>query len=696
MIRKMYFLVSAVIFTMTFCLPIPHISMAEVGKVGAEGLSLRKVVLFNSGVGYFELEGNVPAGDKIDLHFSKNQMNDVLKSLTVLNRSGGKISSIVYDSEKTTKQQLRDYSFQLRKDEGLPQTLRQFQGSRIRLLNGGTSLTGTIVGVEKRLVVQDEVGFPQFYLSIMDHGGQLLSINTDEIRGIKFLDEALDKDLAHYLKILSQGRRRDEKTVTITPAGLGMQELMVSYLSESPVWKATYRIVISDGEKEVEPFLQGWAIVDNVSGEDWKDVQLSLVSGWPISFVQNLYAPQFRKRPVIEMEKKASAPPPVPERGMRFDRMKRKTLAAPEAPGNMLYAQAADEAVAGGANEPDMEEAMRKLRAVTVTKATGNLFEYKIDHPITIDRNCSAMVPIAATQVEGEAVDLYNRKTLQGNPMAAVRLKNTSGMTLEGGPVTVLQGGNYAGEALMKTVVPNETRYIAYAVDLGLHVNTVAGSKSEKVDRVTINRGVIRIHRGILETTVYNLDNRNSKPRTVVIEHPYYPDRQLLNSEKPIETTENFLRFQVDAPALKLTRFTVKEIRDRWETVMVTNLTPDQIMMFSSRGYFSKTAMKQLEKIGAAKLRIAGIALELQALEKERTEMFKDQKRVRENLRGLGQTTEEKALRSRYVKQLDSQESRLQEIAQTRTVLIKQEETARKQLEKMMGELEQDFRIDEG
>ena len=585
-----------------FCLTVSHAAMGETVKTGETGLSLRKVVLFNSGVGYFELGGDVPAGEKIDLHFTANQMNDVLKSLTVLNGSGGTTGSIVYDSEKTVEQQLRDYSFQLRKDGGLPQALRQFQGNRVRLLNGETSITGTIVGVEKRTVLQDDGNMPEFYLTIMTEGGQLRSISTDEIREIKFLDETLDKDLVHYLKTVSQGHRRDEKKVTITTTGEGRQKLMVSYLVESPVWKATYRIVIPNGEKGVEPFLQGWAIVDNVSGEDWKNVRLSLVSGCPISFIQNLYAPLFRQRPVIEAENKAMPAPPVPERGMRLDRMEKKSQMAAAAPANMLFAREKEEAGAGTAEPPDLEEAMRKLRAETVTRATGNLFEYTIDHPVTIDRNCSAMVPILAKPIEGEAVDLYNRKTMKENPMAAVRLKNTTGLTLEGGPVTVLQGGVYAGEALMKTVVPAETRYIAYAVDLGLHVNTVAGSTSERVDRVVINRGIIRIHRGILETTAYNLDNRNSKPRIVIIEHPYHADRQLLNTEKPLEITEHFYRFQVDAPAMKLTRFTVREMRDSWETVMVTNLTPDQIVLLSSRGYFSETATKQLEKIGAIKV----------------------------------------------------------------------------------------------
>ncbi len=143
---------------------------------------------------------------------------------------------------------------------------------------------------------------------------------------------------------------------------------------------------------------------------------------------------------------------------------------------------------------------MRQLKAATITSDKGEMFEYRIDHPVTIARNRSALVPIVATEIKGQAVDLYNEKIRAKNPLAAVRLKNTTGLTLEGGPLTVFQGGSYAGDALVKTFKPDEKRYITYAVDLGLRVNTKMGTKSEQVDRVIINRGVIRMRRGIIET----------------------------------------------------------------------------------------------------------------------------------------------------------------------------------------------------
>ena len=692
--RRCQFLFWPVVVGFLFSVMIPLVAKAEIKKEAGGELSLRKVALFKSGVGYFELRGSVQAGKGVKLHFKREQMNDLLKSLTILELSGGQVSSIVYDSTKTAAQQLSDYAFSLQKGDGLPQVLRQVQGSQVDLIIGSSVIRGTIVGVEKRIAVEDEAKIPIFYLSIIDSNGQLRSFDTDEITGVKFLDQRLNREIERYLAILFQKHRKDEKTVVITPSGEGVQELLVSYVAEAPVWKATYRIVIPEGNKGAKPFLQGWAIVDNVSGEDWQDVQLSLVSGLPISFIQDLYDPQFKKRPVVKIEKEAPVAPAVPEAGMRTDRM--QVAAAPMAKvkqRRMKSFAAEREMKDMPLEEVTLDKRMRELKADTVTREVGEMFEYRIDHPVTIERNRSALVPIVAKEIEGEAVDLYNERIRASNPLAAVRLKNSTGLTLEGGPLTVLQGGSYAGEALVNTLKPDEERYITYAVDLGLHVNTKMGTKSEAVDRVVIHRGVLRMHRGIIETKTYNLDNRNARSKTVVIDHPYHANWKLLNKEKPIEVTDNYLRFEIKAPAKKTTVFTVREMRDSWERIMVSNLTPDHIAVFSRKKYFSEKTQNQLERIVVLKSEISRIDRSLRALQKEQEQIFKDQKRLRENLKGLGQTTEEKGLRNRYIKRLNQQETRLEKQREKKKELDRQRKTKQRELDVLIGRLAQDLRV---
>ncbi len=653
-------------------------------------LILKQVTLFNNGVGYFQLGGNVMAGEEIPLRVKTNQMNDLLKSLTVLNLTGGQVSSIVYDNDKTIPQKLDEFNFQLRKNQGLPQILRQLQGSEIQVLTGGSPIQGTIMGVEKRNIQEEKVIVPWFFLTIMDQNGQMRTFDTGEITGIKLVDAKLNKDLGRYLSILFQKHQKNGKTVTITSTGQGLQELLVSYITEVPVWKATYRIVIPDSDKGNNPFLQGWAIVDNVSGEDWQNVQLSLVSGLPVSFVQELYAPRFKKRPELKMDDEDAVAPAVPEALMSENRM---MMAAPASPKSRPGAAGNKAMARRYSGEPDMEQSIRKLKAQTVTREVGDMFEYRIDHPVTIDQNRSALVPIVSKDIEGRAVDLYNERTRKQNPLAGIKLKNTTGLTLEGGPLTVLKGGTYAGEAFVKSLKPNEQRYITYAVDLGLHVNTKKGTATEPVDRVVINRGLMRLHRGIIETRNYTLNNKNANSRTVVIEHPYHSNWKLLQPPKPLETTDNFLRFEVTVPGNAETAFLVKEIRDVWESISVSNLTPDNILIFARQKYLNDKTLKQMEKIVAAKAELARIETGLKAIDKERQQIFGDQKRLRENLKGLGQTSEEKGLRSRYIQLLDSQETRLGKIERQEESLQAQQKTRRTALETLIGNLSQDLRL---
>lgn len=670
---------------------------AEANKsTGDSRMAIRKVVLYKCGVGYFEMRGSAKAGEAIRLYIDHDRMSDLLKSLTVINLSGGQVGSIVYESTKTAEQLLREYAFDLGKGrQGLPQVLEQLQGSEIEMVAGSAKVVGKVVGIERRTLIDGETKIPEFYLNTVDNQGRFRSLNTDEISGVRFLDRRLNQDIQRYLNVLFQKHRRNEKAVIIIPEGKGLQKLLISYVTEAPVWKATYRVVLPERDGGVKPFLQGWAIVDNVSEEDWKDVRLSLVSGLPVSFVMNMYDPQFRRRPVIEVQEKVPVAPTVPEayaervKGARKSRPP-KVMAMP---GRAEALELRRESEAKGGGEVDLEDRMRNLQTKAVTRQIGELFEYRIDQPVTIERNRAALVPIVAKEVEGQAVDLYNKKACARNPMAAVRLRNTTKLTLEGGPVTVIEGGNYAGEALIGMIKPDEERYIPYAVDLGLHVNTEHGSRSEPVDRVIIRHGTMRMHRGILETKTYNLDNKNDRARTVIIEHPYHPEWKLLNKERPLEITENYMRFEAKVPPKELARFSVKEIRDTWESMIVTNLTPDDIVIYARKGFFSEATRKQLERIVLLKAEIAGTNRDLQALQKEEAQIFKDQKRVRENISGLGQTVEEKELRSRYIRRLDLQETRLEKIRERQADLGKQRKTKQKQLDEMIGSLEQDLEV---
>lgn len=660
-------------------------------------LPVKKVILYKHGVGYFERQGTVTGQSDVELYFKKDQMNDLLKSLTALDLSGGQVGSIVYDSTKTTVQLLSQYNFKLHDGTGLSHMLRELQGSQIELelIGGNSPVLGTIIGVDSRSIkVDDDTTIKEYDVNLIQSTDQIRRVAVDDIGNFRFIDNKINQDIQDYLAILFQQHRRDQKRLVLRTDEAGQRNLLVSYVTETPVWKATYRVVLPEVEKD-KSFLQGWAIVDNVSEEDWDNVQLTLVSGLPISFIQNLYDPRFQKRPVVALQDTQAAAPTVPQIGYaaRATGMAKKPNAFAPAMDAPVEMEANERFLGRSDTDGDMAQSLRELQAATVTRELGDLFEYRIDHPVTVARNRSALLPFVAEEIDGSAVALYNEQTRAKNPLSAVRLQNTTGKTLEGGPLTVLQGASYVGEALTNTIKSDEQRYLTYAVDLGLHVNTKHDSKRQDVERVIINRGNMRIQRALIETKSYNLDNKDDRAKTVVIEHPLRQDYELLQPKKPLEKTDNFLRFEVDVPASQLVKFEVREQRDIWDRVVIRNITPEDIAVYFKQKYISNEIHQQLQTIVALKAEIVELQRLTESLTRERDEIRNTQEHLTKTLRSLRDSAEEKQLRRRYITQLDQYLDRLTAIENSLKQADTQQRNKRKQLDRLIEQLSQDLTL---
>ena len=265
---------------------------------------LRRVTLYKHGVGYFERQGKVNGDQQVTFLFDAAQMNDVLKSLVALDlgkgADKGKISAVTFDSIKPVDKRLEEFGISLDSTNamGLTSLLGQLKGARVEVRAGPTPATGVIVGIEKRARTQGVEKIEAQELVMVSDGGELRSVPLDQIRGIKLLDAKLREDLEQYLSILQSTIHKNLRKLTISTTGQGERDLFLSYVVEAPVWKTTYRVVLDAKSK---PFLQGWALVDNVQDEDWNDVTLSLVSGAPVSFIQDLQQPRYKRRPVVGM-----------------------------------------------------------------------------------------------------------------------------------------------------------------------------------------------------------------------------------------------------------------------------------------------------------------------------------------------------------------------------------------------------------
>src|SRR6185312_1901734 len=341
-------------------------------------------------------------------------------------------------------------------------------------------------------------------------------------------------------------------------------------------------------------------------------------------------------------------------------------------------------AVGGGAVEPSIGDAITGpdsgVEAAATGGEVGDLFEYKIDQPVTVPHDRSALIPILQTRMDGERVSIYNEATRRDRPMGGMLLKNTSSLTLEDGSMTIIDGDAYAGEALMERLKPGEQRLISFALDLGTLVTARLKDDRTPTFQVRVINGVFQAHYHQTTKKVYTVTNQTDKPRTVVIEHPIRQYWKLTDeTAKPDATTPRFYRFRVPLKARESVDLPVIERREVMDSYALTNFTRPDLDLFVARNYIDAQTRAILEKILDIKGRIATTETRLSAIETESTEINEDQERLRENIKALTSTVEAKQLIARYVNKADTQETRLEQLEKDRRTL--NEEQLKLQLE---------------
>ena len=652
-----------------------------------EALRIRKVVLYKHGVGFFEREGRVNGSAEIELAFKTSDVSDVLKSLTVLDLDGGHISSISYDALTPAEKLLEDIAIGAPGGAGILAVLPQIQGAEIEIAAGSERLRGQVLGVD---VVPHEVHdslVPVHWLSILTADGETLRVDVAETRSIRILDEKVLRDLEFFLRTTLAAKKRDARQFTLFAQGEGERRLRVSYTVETPVWKATYRVLLPREGSEDEPLIQGWAVVDNTQDEDWNEVELSLIAGLPISFVHDLYSPRYLRRPVVKVEEQASIAPPMVEESyalasaaMEFeeDDLPLRSMRR-MAPAGMASAMMAP------APQPRM---VSSVDVQTRERQIGDLFQYAITRPVTIKRNQSALVPIVLKPFGGRSVLLYNSETRPRNPLSAVEFENTTGLTLEGGPVTVIDGDTYAGEAMIETIKPAQTQLIPYSVELAVLVDDRSDSRTDRVHRTRVTRGVLWTYSMEQRRTVYTIANKSGRERALYLEHRKLDGWDLVDTPAPHESTPNFYRFRVELAATGTTEFVVAERREIANTFSLVNVNSDIIADYRSAKYIDDRVREALEKVVALKARVAQIYVERSEANRELAAINGDQQRIRENLKSIGEGLDEKRLRATLVEKLIAQEQRLEQIAASQTSLEQQRQQAQADVDAAIAGIE--------
>ncbi len=678
-------------------------------------LPLRRVVLYSNGVAYFERRGTVSGRAEINLAFKQSQVDDVLKSMVVLDLGQGQVGAVSYNSSAPRSARLADIPFSIEAgtdadtEGGLAGVLRQLQGARVVVQTGNRIATGAILTVAERRSETDDDAKPSVTthtLVIAAETGEIASFDLREVRSVRLVDEGARRDVVEFANASASARRRDAKTIVITSDGSGAREMIVSYTVAAPIWKTTYRVVL---DASGQPFFQGWAIVDNVGDEDWADVALSLVSGTPVSFIQPLQQPLYRYRPVIPIPDDLNLDPQVYEPRSVYGSDTNIGGGGPGGGGGGGVGMGAGAGSADynrtfnpkditGSPTTSLSDAITSedsgIKTAATGKETGDLFEYRIDRPVTVRRDRSALIPILQTRMEGERVSIYKESAQKERPMSGLLLKNTSPLTLEGGALTVIEGNAYAGEALMERLKPNEERFISFAVDLATLVTVENKEGREPVFLVRVINGVFQAHYYQSEKKTYTMTNQTDKPRVVYVEHPLRKGWRLSEeTPRPVEKTASVYRFRVELPPRQSVALLVAERRTLMDSYALSNLTPGDLELFISRRYLDEVSRQGLEKILEIKGRIASVDARVAAADKEAAEIAADQARLRENIKALNETSEARALIARYVAKAGEQETRIEQLANERRAATQERARLQAELDASVRALALDRRL---
>jgi len=637
-------------------------------------LPIHRLTLYKHGVCFVQRQGTLD-GDEVRLVFRASEVNDALKSLLVIDGRGGQVRGISYDTPADRQARLADSPIALSDDHSLLDLLRGLRGVRVRIATGEgmarQELRGQLLGIE---LLNPEAPLAELLVAILDEAsGAVRVLPLQGLQELAIDDARARQDLAFFLDSSREEAAHRTVTVQLEP---GEHDLYISYLVPSPVWRISYRLVAESGALDTdggEPLgpggaasdgqllLQGWGLFDNRLEEDLHEVEVSLVAGQPISFVYDLAGSRIPDRPfVAELGRVAAAPvefqAALAQAPMRM---------APSAPVGAAYdvpTLMRDRSRSSWGAELEQAAASIESLAGTITAAIGSeqgeLFAYEVAAPVTVRRGASALVPVLNARLPYRRELLFNERKLHRHPVAALRFANAAGTVLERGPVTVLERGEYRGEAIVPFTKEGAEVYLAYAVELGIAVTLTTTGKEDAVG-IHLADAVFSIRRAAITTTSYRLENTMAEARTVIVEHQLTDGLELVETPDPLERTAEHVRWSVACAPRQAATFVVRERRHYWAADQLFDQSYADLHGYLQARWLDQATLARITGLLDERRAIAGNAEERQKLDAEREGIYEREESLRQNMAALRDSGEEGALRRQTVAQLQAAETRI-------------------------------------
>ncbi|HUX98048.1 MAG TPA: DUF4139 domain-containing protein [Candidatus Deferrimicrobium sp.] len=645
-------------------------------------MKIEKVILYKTGIGYFVRKGkiNMAKEKKIHLSFKTNVMNDILKTLSIISTKGV-VTSVSYEaSDIDTARALEDALIRIPEKDSFLALIKQLIGVQIIVTVGSLTLNGRVLGVQEIEERIKDKSFLEPYLVIVTDTNKVKNLRVKEIESLEIDDTKMNKELKFFLETIYLGKKKDTKTLTIFLEGNDEAELYITYLQEMPSWKTSYRL-ISTAENEY--LLQGWALVDNILDEDWEDIDLSLISGLPISFIYDLYTPNWIRRPTIKRLDTFDITPPSFEETTGI--MQKAELKEKET--MKLYAMGGARRRTSTADADDMPVAGARLddsiKVAAKGEAGGAGFEYRISVPVTVKRNQSSLVPILQSKITAKKLCVFNAKNHPTNPMMCLELLNDTDLTLEKGPISIYEQDSFSGEAMLPHMQPKEKRLIAHGVELGVSVSSDSQYRTTNIHDIKIGKYAETFQFSIHQTK-YTIKNKTDEEKTLIIEHPKEYQYDLYETKKPQDETDNYYRYELKLAPMKTDQFEVKLRKIEKQSRYLNQIAKKDIENWYELKLISVVERDFLLNLYELELQKQEIDNQLIKINNEITTISSDQERIRENLKSLGDSQSEKRLKEKYVSKFETQEETLEKMRKEIENLDKRKKELEKEIQDKM------------
>lgn len=640
-------------------------------------LNIERLTLYKHGLGFFERGGSAEAS--FTLEFPRRSMDDVLKSLTVLPATAT-VSGVAFETPPDRNPDAQRQPLHINAERPLSSVIDAFSGRRVSISLGDKEIEGELIGLER----EDEEHLERALLVVQSSEGiRLLPLR--KITNIALLDDHAQGDLAFALET----KRRDEERSYARVALSNSSEVQINYIAPAPAWRVSYRIITSSvldakeptastgktatgitatnrtnatnetnetdetgpASKEVaaselrDVFVQGWGIFDNTLEEDLENVQLTLTAGMPVSFRYGLHQPTTPTRPFVEEDSRVISAP------MEFAAMSAASASYEHM--DMMESGAPMGMVAPA---PIMKRSRTQLSAASVGEsapvqasgdARGALFAYKIEAPVAVRRGESGMVPILSVKTRGVRELLYNPRSGHSNPASSIRFKNGD-LTLERGPATIIESGEYAGEAIVPFTTSGTEVILAFALELGVSISSVERIRSE-TRSVSMRDGSLFVGAVEYIDTMYTVDSQLAEACVITIEHPLHYSAEL--ETNPTESNVSEARFKVFVGSRTSSDFEVVEKRDRSQYESVRGLDGARLQSFLEARLLDRKLFDELSEVLATQATIFSIEQATIQREADREKIRERMNDTRENLSSID-STDDSGLRKRFVQQL--------------------------------------------